>query len=239
MEKKSVDATNDFKKRIPLPIILHMRKPARVRVLLGCMIPVLALALAFMQGCSHEQAPPPEHLDSLLQTRRDRDAAFKTSAQSPIPAQDRARFQGLSYFPINPAFQFRVKLNRYPAPARIRMATNTGEIRDGLRYGFFEFDAEGQRCRLQVYRLDDSGDSGKASLFVPFRDSTSGRETYGAGRYIDLDENASGIYELDFNRAYNPYCAYGEGYSCPIPPEENRLAIPIRAGEKIYALAHR
>jgi len=119
------------------------------------------------------------------------------------------------------------------------MATNTGEIRDGLRYGFFEFDAEGQRCRLQVYRLDDSGDSGKASLFVPFRDSTSGRETYGAGRYIDLDENASGIYELDFNRAYNPYCAYGEGYSCPIPPEENRLAIPIRAGEKIYALAHR
>jgi hypothetical protein len=119
------------------------------------------------------------------------------------------------------------------------MATNTGEIRDGLRYGYIEFDAEGQRCRLQVYRLDDSGDSGKASLFIPFRDSTSGKETYGAGRYLDLDENTSGIYELDFNRAYNPYCAYGEGYSCPIPPEENRLAIPIRAGEKIYALARR
>jgi uncharacterized protein (DUF1684 family) len=214
-----------------------MRKSARVRVLPGHMISGLFLALAFVQGCSHEQAPPPEHVNPVLQNRRDRDAAFKTSPQSPIPAQDRARFQGLSYFPFNPALQFRLKLNRYPIPARIRMATNTGEIRDGLRYGYFEFDTEEQRCRLQVYRLDDGGDSGKASLFIPFKDSTSGKETYGAGRYIDLAENTSGIYDLDFNQAYNPYCAYGEEYSCPIPPEENRLAIPIRAGEKIYALA--
>jgi len=173
-----------------------------------------------------------------LQIRRDRDVAFKTGSQSPIPAQDRARFQGLSYFPINSALQYRVKLNRYPAPAHIRMATNTGEIRDGLRYGYFEFDAGGKHCTLQVYRMDDSGDTGKASLFIPFKDSTSGKETYGAGRYIDLAENISGVYDLDFNQAYNPYCAYGEGYSCPIPPEDNRLAIPIRAGEKIYAPAH-
>ncbi len=78
---------------------------------------------------------------------------------------------------------------------------------------------------------------GAPLLFVPFRDATSGVETYTAGRYIDLRENTSGFYDLDFNRAYNPSCAYGQDFSCPIPPEENRLAVPIRAGERKYATA--
>jgi len=116
----------------------------------------------------------------------------------------------------------------------IRIGTNTGEVRTGLRYGYFEFQVEGNSCRLQVYRMDDSLAEGGAYLFIPFKDETSGAETYAAGRYIDLKENTSGWYDLDFNRATNPYCAYGKGYSCPVPPEENRLALPIRAGEKTY-----
>jgi len=115
----------------------------------------------------------------------------------------------------------------------MRLGTNTGEIRRGLRYGYFDFQVGDQTCRLQVYRLEDASGVG-ASLFIPFRDSTSGQETYAAGRYIDLKENISGVYDLDFNRAYNPYCAYNSEFSCPIPPAENTLNVAIHAGEKKY-----
>lgn len=214
-------------------IILHVGKIDAGKFLF------LMLALSFVavfQGCAQQPppAPAPAVEDPVLKARRERDLAFRRSPQSPIPERDRARFQGLDYFAINPELRFRVKLNRFPTPARIRMGTNTGEIREGLRYGFFEFHAEGQACRLHVYRMEDAGDAGQPYLFIPFRDATTGTETYGAGRYIDLPENTSGIYELDFNRAYNPSCAYGMEFSCPVPPEENRLPIPIRAGEKVY-----
>jgi uncharacterized protein (DUF1684 family) len=104
-----------------------------------------------------------------------------------------------------------------------------------LRYGYFDFKVGDQICKLQVYRLEDASGVG-ASLFIPFRDSTSGQETYAAGRYIDLKENTSGVYDLDFNRAYNPYCAYNSEFSCPIPPAENTLRVAIRAGEKKYPI---
>jgi len=89
---------------------------------------------------------------------------------------------------------------------------------------------------LNVYKLEDAAGHG-ASLFIPFRDATSGGGTYGAGRYLDLIENTTGIYDLDFNRAYNPYCAYNDRFSCPLPPGENTLEVPILAGEKIYSKA--
>ena len=160
-----------------------------------------------------------------------RTKAFKSGKDSPIPEQDKPGFRGLAYYPVNPGLRFSARLYRYPGPKQVRMGTNTGEIRRGLRYGYFEFPVEGQTCRLQVYRLDDGFGSG-ASLFMPFRDATSGQETYASGRYIDLKENTSGVYDLDFNRAYNPYCAYNSEFSCPVPPAENILKVPIRAGEK-------
>jgi uncharacterized protein (DUF1684 family) len=193
---------------------------------------------ALLQACTQERPHARLAEDPVLVLRRERDAAFKSNPQSPIPEKDRGRFQGLSYYPLNPALRFQIILNRYTVPESVRMATNTGEIREGLRYGYFEFRAEGQICKLQVYRMDDDANPGKPYLFIPFRDSTAGRETYTAGRYIDLPENTSGVYDLDFNRAYNPHCAYGEEFSCPIPPDENRLSIPIRAGEKLYLPVH-
>jgi uncharacterized protein (DUF1684 family) len=171
----------------------------------------------------------------LLQERAEKDEAYKQGSNSPIPDEDKQRFQGLAYFPLNPAFRFTVKLNRYPRPGRERLATNTAERRDALRYGYFEFRVEGKTCRLQVYRTEDSDSGGKPYLFIPFRDATSGKETYGGGRYLDLQENTTGIYDLDFNRAYNPLCVYGKDYSCPLPPEENRLPVAILAGEKAYS----
>jgi uncharacterized protein (DUF1684 family) len=194
------------------------------------------VAAAF-QGCGRKSPEPSVPVeDTLLRDRIERDRVFKSGQDSPIPPSQRAQFKGLEYFPPDPALRFRVKLNRHPTPLRIRIGTNTGEVRSGLRYGYFEFAVDGKPCRLQVYRFDDEPpQSGAPYLFVPFRDATSGTESYAAGRYIDLRENTSGFYDLDFNRAYNPSCAYAEGFSCPVPPEENRLAVPIRAGERKYS----
>ncbi|MBN2337870.1 MAG: DUF1684 domain-containing protein [Acidobacteria bacterium] len=204
---------------------------------------LLALVLC---GCGRapEPPPPPEGApaaeapgteapwtEALLLEREAKDSAFRSGAQSPMPAAERAAFRGLSYYPVDPALRFSVRLHRYEVAAPVRMGTNTGEVRDALRYGWFEFRVGDRDCRLEVFRF---GDTAAPSLFVPFRDATSGDETYGAGRYVDLAENTSGTYDLDFNRAYNPYCAYNPGYVCPLPPAANTLSVPVRAGEKKY-----
>jgi uncharacterized protein len=200
---------------------------------------VLILVITF-SGCSERNTPDAtvsSLKDPVLQERLAKDASFRAKSDSPIPEGLRANFQGLSYYPINPSLRFQTSLYRYSSPESIRMTTNTGEIRSGLLYGYFEFQAGGQICKLQVYRLEDASGSGP-SLFIPFQDATSGKETYGAGRYLDFVENTSGVYDLDFNRAYNPYCAYNNEYSCPLPPAENMLSVPIPAGEKLFHRGH-
>jgi len=199
--------------------------------------PCLLILGLLLAGCGRRSAPGDEigktvsaH-DELLQQRQMKDAFFR-SASSPLLPGEKETFKGLDYYPINPDMRFQVRLQRYAGPKEIRMATNAGDVRSGLLYGFFEFTVEGQTHRLQVYRLEEAVD--KPALFIPFRDATSGVETYEGGRFIDLIENTSGIYDLDFNRAYNPYCAFNPEYSCPVPPKENTLAAPVRAGEKKY-----
>jgi uncharacterized protein len=201
---------------------------------------LLVIVSLIVTGCSGNQdigRPSTASADPIVQERAQKDAAFR-SAESPIPPLDRVGFRGLSYFPVDSMMRFSVRLHRYPVPGQIRLGTNTGEIRGALRYGYFDLKMEGQECRLQAYRLQDNPEEGGPSLFIPFRDATSGKETYAAGRYIDLKENTSGIYELDFNRAYNPFCAYNTDFSCPVAPSENTLKVPIRAGEKIYPGSH-
>ncbi len=199
----------------------------------------IILLIILFSGCSEpriEKRAASESRDLIIQKRLEKDEAFKSGKDSPIPEKDRSGFRGLSYYPVDPSLRFSAALHRYPGPRQVQLSSNTGEIRRGLRYGYFDFQAGGQTCRLQVYRLEDAAGN-KASLFIPFRDSTSGQETYAAGRYIDLEENTAGIYDLDFNRAYNPYCAYNSDFSCPAPPAENTLKVPIRAGEKKYSSA--
>ncbi|MDR1727159.1 MAG: DUF1684 domain-containing protein [Acidobacteriota bacterium] len=217
-------------------------------VLVVCLSGWLAAGL-LASGCSEKRAPsgagdvgatatksatpsPESHAALLLRERQAKDDYFR-SVDSPLPAGERTGFQGLSYYPVEPSLRFQVRLRRYQSPKPIRMATNTGEIRSGLLYGFFEFAAEGRDCQVKVYRLEES--AGEPALFIPFLDATSGTETYEGGRYLDLTENTTGEYDLDFNRAYNPYCAYNPAYSCPAPPKENTLPIPIRAGERRFS----
>jgi uncharacterized protein len=170
----------------------------------------------------------------LSAARREKDTAFKSGTNSPIPKEERGSFNGLTYYSFQPSLRFQARLVRYPRPERLRLGTSTGEMRDALRYGYFDFEVQGRTCRLQVYRTMEDIESGGRELFIPFRDATSGKETYGGGRYIDLQENTSGVYDLDFNLAYNPYCAYAKSYSCPLPPAENTLQASIEAGEKNY-----
>ena len=203
------------------------------RLFVFCML--IQMGIVF-SGCFNKPTSdlkPPESKDSVLQERLAKDEFFKSNGESPIPVQDRSGFKGLSYYSVDPNLRFRVTLHRFPVAKQIRIGTNTGEIRGALLYGYFDFQLGARACRLQVYRTEDGLEQGP-SLFIPFRDETTGRETYGSGRYLDLTENTSGAYELDFNRAYNPYCAYNDTYSCPLPPAENTLAVPIRAGEKKY-----
>ena len=197
----------------------------------------LLISVLLSASCRHRNEPAGEttqadsaHYD-VLRERQIKDEFFQ-SANSPLLAGERGKFKGLDYYPVNTELRFQVRLQRYSSPKTIRMATNTGEIRSGLLYGFFEFTVEDQICQVQVYRLEES--FSEPALFIPFLDATSGVETYEGGRYIDLTENTSGIYDLDFNRAYNPYCAYNPEYSCPAPPKENMVPACINAGEKEY-----
>jgi uncharacterized protein (DUF1684 family) len=166
-------------------------------------------------------------MDDLLEFRRDKDRFFKERRESPIP--DRPHFEGLRYFPPNPDLVFTVT----PEPAdntRIVVGTSDGDIRLYRRELLAHMTIEGRPVTLTLYTTPGHGHG----YFLPFRDATSGRESYGAGRYLDLEANDDGTVTIDFNYAYNPSCAYDDAYSCPLPPQENWLDVPVRAGEQAY-----
>jgi hypothetical protein len=144
----------------------------------------------------------------------------------------RVPFHELRYFPPDPHFRVKATLERLPTPEETFLRTNR-DNQAVMRYlGDLVFAAGGRKLRLKVYH---AGEGVGTSVFVPFRDSTSGRESYGPGRYLTLELNESDEYELDFNRAFNPYCAYTDDFECGFPPAENDLPVPIRAGERVWA----
>lgn len=177
--------------------------------------------------------PPPQDWEGRLNDdRRGRDRLFAEASDSPLLESDRGRFEGLDYWPPDPRLYFVGTIRAYPSPERLELPTTAGTLRPGERVGWLSFTHEGRQGVLQVYRLLD----GAGGLFLPFRDATSGTETYGAGRYLDLQGPTEGPFVLDFNRAYNPSCAYGapERFSCPLTPAENKLELRIEAGERRF-----
>ena len=164
---------------------------------------------------------------------RARTPGSRRSPSSPLPHEVRHDFQGLPYFAVDPELRFEeLRLEPYAGaePSNFQIPTSDGQLRPAHRAGTFTFEHEGAPRKLTAYTLDGGGSE---SLFVPFLDTTSGRETYGAGRYLDLEPEDDGTYALDFNLAYHPYCVYAESYSCPLTPAENRLPIRIEAGERL------
>lgn len=213
-----------------------MARPAG-RLALAAGLVLCAMAL---WGCGGEpvDGPPPAGLvfataDQVAAHRQAKDRAFASDPDSPIPPPARASFTGLAYYPFDDALRFKVRLRRYPGGLPLTLRTTGGVERPASKVGYVEFEHGGQRHKLTVYHLDDLPPAQLDELFLPFLDATSGNETYGAGRYIDLAPGPDGWYVLDFNLAYQPFCAYGRtDYVCPRTPEENRLPFAVRAGER-------
>lgn len=160
--------------------------------------------------------------------RAEKDEFFASHPQSPLTAEQKKTFNGLSYFPENPALRLKVAVEEFPKREAIEMQTSTGDVQRYQKYGKFKFKVEGQEAELTIYASEHG-------YFLPFVDSLANKETYGAGRYLEPEPLGGGKFLVDFNLAYNPYCAYNDNYSCPLTPFENRLKVPIRVGEKIYS----
>ena len=189
-----------------------------------------ALALALASACSSRPPDDPKsYVEDVAAGRAIKDHEFNTASDSPIPASRRAEFLPLTYFPIDPEYKVATALNPSNDSTVVTMATSTGGRAQFRRVGTFDFSLKGQPLKLTAFHEVGSRSD---TLFVPFTDLTTGHETYDAGRFLELQPNATGIYEIDFNRAFFPYCYYNITYECPISPRENHLQIPVRAGER-------
>jgi uncharacterized protein (DUF1684 family) len=197
----------------------------RARALFAILITLLAAA------CSG--TPEDDYTAKITAARAAKDQSFKSDPESPVPADKKATLLPLSYFPIDENYAVPASLEPAPERTRLQVPTSTGKIRDIERVGTLKFLLNGTPMRLTAFIDVDSPQVNR--LFIPFADQTSGAETYAAGRYMELDPTQTGIYVVDFNVAYNPYCYYSPEYDCPYPPKENRLDVPIRAGERITA----
>ncbi len=159
--------------------------------------------------------------------RVEKDAFFGSHPQSPLTREQKQDFKGLHYFPENEALRLEIKVDEFQVKEKFEMQTSTGDIQLYEKFGKFQFITEGIEVELTIYQ-------GPHGFFLPFVDSLAGSETYPAGRYLEPEPLPGGRFFVDFNNAYNPYCAYNEMWSCPITPAENRLKVPVRAGEKLF-----
>lgn len=202
---------------------------------LGVKVLSVILAGAVVAGCNAGAPPPSGDSDypaKLQAFRAAKDAAFSKQPNEPVPPHLVDKLLPLSYFP--PDLDFVVPASLKIADERIvvDMPTSTGEMRKEERVGVLEFTLKGQALTLGAFVEAGSPDVNK--LFVPFADLTSGTETYAAGRYLELERTPTGLYTIDFNYAFNPYCYYNPKFDCPYPPKENRLPLPVRAGERVH-----
>jgi uncharacterized protein (DUF1684 family) len=166
-------------------------------------------------------------MSSLQDFRHRKDEFFAKDGQSPLTSEQKRNFNGLNYFPENPDLRFEVEVEEYPEKEKMSIQTSTGDVQNYVRAGRFSFEVDGQQVDLTLY-------SNQHGFFLPFVDALAGKETYPAGRYLEPQTLPDGRLLIDFNMAYNPYCAYNENWSCPLTPSENRLKVPIRAGEKQF-----
>ena len=191
------------------------------------------LLLLLVGACSAREVPYP---DEINEWRATKDQFMHHSDDSPIPPEQRASFPPLSYFPVEPDYRVPAALVVARGNEVLEIPTSTGERRPHIRVGTLEFTLKGRALTLTAFV--EGGQQDMRRLFVPFGDLTNGTETYPGGRYLELDRTATGIYDLDFNRAYHPFCYYNPKYDCPYPPKENRLSLPVRAGEKMGPAGH-
>lgn len=204
--------------------------PARIVLMAALFASVAGLA-----ACT--SGPPPlddrPYDQQILAYRAEKDRDFRTATDSPIPEAQRATFAGLAYYAIDPAYRVPAYLTEEPAraPVVIELQTSQAGRERMRRVGMLGFTLNGTAFKLSAFA--DVNATTVDRLFVPFGDLTNGQETYQGGRFLDLHRTPTGLYDLDFNRAYHPFCVYNHSWECPVPPRENRIAIAIRAGERL------
>lgn len=159
--------------------------------------------------------------------RAEKNEFFGSHPQSPLSREQKREFKGLNYFPEDDALRLEVKVEEFQVREKFEMQTSTGDVQTYEKFGKFHFLVDGEQAELTIYQSEHG-------FFLPFVDALAGKETYPAGRYLEPEPLPGGRFLVDFNIAYNPYCAYNEMWSCPITPAENRLKVAIRAGEKLF-----
>lgn len=194
---------------------------------------VAAVLVAIVMYSFYGNTEDVEYNASILKEREERNRFMLTSDESPVA--DKANFKGLSYYPPDPKYRIMADLTPVESRKVVMLTTSDGKQQRYVEYAYADFSIDGTKNRLLIMEMIDDGPF-RGKLFLAFGDETSADETYGAGRYLDITKTpgASTII-LDFNKAYNPYCAYNASYSCPLPPPENILKVTIRAGEKNYS----
>jgi len=202
----------------------------RKNIILLAAFVVLAITIFYSFHGSQDDAA---YRNEIEKERAEKDRFMRSSPESPF-AKNAGEYKGLKYYP--PDIKYRVIANLKPVSKKkpVILATNDGKEQRYVEYAHAEFKLDGVSNRLLILEIADMGPF-RGKLFLAFGDETSARETYGAGRYLDVGKTpGSSTIKLDFNLAYNPYCAYDDSFTCPLPPRENILSIPIRAGERTY-----
>ncbi|MTI32982.1 DUF1684 domain-containing protein [Xanthovirga aplysinae] len=195
-------------------------------------IVALIIGAIFFYSLKGGKESKEDYSTRINKERKEKDRFMRISDESPFSEKMKKTFKGLDYFPPNQKFRINARLIPIGNQSQIELPTSSGQNKVFTRYAYAEFKWEGKLQNLLLLRSEDEEDPKK--LFLIFSDATSGEETYGAGRYIDLELKQKNQIEIDFNKAYNPYCNYNYSYSCPFPPKENQLKVAIRAGEKTY-----
>jgi uncharacterized protein len=189
----------------------------------GAVFLLLSLALA---GCSGEVP----YEEEIAAWRAEKDQ-YMRSSDSPVEAAERRNYPPLTYYPVQQDYRVPASLTLVESRDVLELPTSQNLRRQMRRVGYLDFRLKGESLRLTAFA--DANEPDMRRLFVPFGDLTNADETYKGGRYMDLQRTGTGIYDLDFNRAYLPFCVYNPKYDCPLPPRENRLKAPVRAGERM------
>lgn len=234
MRQAILDFNSSLRKKLrPLP--KHepntMQRPLRLIILAG-------IALVLFYFVQETFLNDDNYIKPLLAERKAKDMTFRSRANSPFPDEGRRSFKNLVYYDPDLDYRVTAKLEKPAQQDTLQMPLTDGTSEAYLRYAIASFEIDGKPQRLTLYKQVKQEADEAAQWFVPFTDRTNGYETYGGGRYLDVpfEENATEV-ELDFNRAYSPFCAYNPDYVCPVPPKDNRLDVAIPAGEKTYEKA--
>jgi len=198
------------------------------------LLSILAVVIAIItySFVGNEVVKPSQNVDNeyftfIKNLRSDKDAYLKKDTASPI--EDKIKFLGLKYFEIDPAYKIVGKIDRMISGQTINIMMSGGDVEEYEAYGNVKFEINGVKCTLKIFKTPEG------NLFLPFKDLTSNKETYGAGRYLDFGVNEvnGNQITIDFNKAYHPYCAYNQTFTCPVPPAENFINALVKVGERL------